>query len=121
MTPTILRTTEEMLKLVPRNLREGSLALGASNWKTSFQILLPAALNGIVTGFLLALARAAGETAPLSFTALGNDRFDLKTILISGTSGAEILTGATVQVDHFLGKPYPREELASLARRLLGG
>ena len=72
MTPTILRTTEEMLKLVPRNLREGALALGASNWKTSFQVLLPAALNGIVTGVMLAVARAAGETAPMIFTAFGN-------------------------------------------------
>ena len=72
MTPTILRTTEEMLKLVPRNLREGALALGASNWKTSFQVLLPAALNGIVTGVMLAVARVAGETAPLLFTAFGN-------------------------------------------------
>ncbi len=72
MAPTILRTTEEMLKLVPRNLREGSLALGASNWKTSFQILLPAALNGIVTGIMLAIARVAGETAPMIFTAFGN-------------------------------------------------
>lgn len=72
MTPTILRTTEEMLKLVPRNLREGSLALGASNWKTSFQVLLPAALNGIVTGVMLAIARVAGETAPMIFTAFGN-------------------------------------------------
>ena len=72
MTPTVLRTTEEMLKLVPRNLREGALALGASNWKTSFQVLLPAALNGVVTGVMLAIARAAGETAPMIFTAFGN-------------------------------------------------
>jgi phosphate transport system permease protein len=72
MAPTILRTTEEMLKLVPRTLREGALALGASNWKTAVQVLLPAALNGIVTGVMLAIARAAGETAPMIFTAFGN-------------------------------------------------
>jgi phosphate transport system permease protein len=82
--PTIIRTTEEMLKLVPHTLREGSLALGAPEWKTSLSVLFPAALNGIVTGFLLALARAAGETAPLLFTALGNERYDLKAIITSG-------------------------------------
>jgi phosphate transport system permease protein len=84
MLPTIIRTTEEMLKLVPNSLREASLGLGAPEWKTSINVLLPAALNGIVTGFLLALARAAGETAPLLFTALGNERFNLGTIITSG-------------------------------------
>jgi phosphate transport system permease protein len=84
MLPTIIRTTEEMLKLVPKSLREASLALGAPEWKTSLSVLFPAALNGIVTGFLLAVARAAGETAPLLFTALGNERFDLATIIKSG-------------------------------------
>jgi len=82
--PIIIRTTEEMLKLVPHTLREGSLALGAPEWKTSLNVLFPAALNGIITGFLLALARAAGETAPLLFTALGNERYDLKAIVVSG-------------------------------------
>jgi len=72
MLPLVLRTTEEMLKLVPRGLREGSLALGASNWKTSVQVLLPAALNGVVTGIMLAIARAAGEAAPMLFTAFGS-------------------------------------------------
>jgi phosphate transport system permease protein len=84
MLPTIIRTTEEMLKLVPHTLREGSLALGASEWKTSLSVLFPAALNGIVTGFLLALSRAAGETAPLLFTTLGNERYDIKVIITSG-------------------------------------
>lgn len=84
MLPTIIRTTEEMLKLVPHTMREGSLALGASEWKTSLSVLFPAALNGIVTGFLLAVSRAAGETAPLLFTSLGNERYDIKAILISG-------------------------------------
>jgi phosphate transport system permease protein len=84
MLPTIIRTTEEMLKLVPSTLREGSLALGASEWKTSLNVLLPAALNGVITGVLLAVARAAGETAPLLFTTLGNERFDLAGIIHSG-------------------------------------
>ena len=83
MLPTIIRTTEEMIKLVPRSLREGSLALGASDWKTGLSVTLPAALNGIVTGFILALARASGETAPLLFTALGNENFDISRIITS--------------------------------------
>ena len=72
MTPIVLRTTEEMLKLVPRNLREGSLALGASEWKTTLQVMLPAAINGVVTGVMLGIARVAGEAAPMIFTAFGN-------------------------------------------------
>jgi phosphate transport system permease protein len=84
MLPTIIRTTEEMLKLVPGTLREGSLALGAPEWKTSLSVIFPAALNGIVTGFLLAISRAAGETAPLLFTALGNERYDVKAIITNG-------------------------------------
>ncbi|MHB8779128.1 MAG: phosphate ABC transporter permease PstA [Anaerolineales bacterium] len=84
MLPTIVRTTEEMLKLVPGALREGSLALGAAEWKTSLSVIFPAALNGIVTGFLLAISRAAGETAPLLFTALGNERYDVKAIIVNG-------------------------------------
>jgi phosphate transport system permease protein len=89
MLPTIIRTTEEMLKLVPHTLREGSLALGAPEWKTSLDVLFPAAFNGIVTGFLLALARAMGETAPLLFTALGNERFNLGQIVTSGVQGKQ--------------------------------
>ena len=84
MLPTIIRTTEEMLKLVPPGLREASLALGSSEWKTSLSVVLPAAANGVVTGFLLALARASGETAPLLFTALGNERYDIAAIIRSG-------------------------------------
>jgi len=72
MIPTVTRTTEEMIRLVPHSLREASLALGISNWKTTLRIILPTATAGITTGILLAVARAAGETAPLLFTALGN-------------------------------------------------
>jgi phosphate transport system permease protein len=72
MLPTIVRSTEEMVKLVPHSLREGSLALGAPEWRTSARVLLPAAFNGILTGFMLAVARAAGEAAPMLFTAFGN-------------------------------------------------
>ena len=72
MLPIIIRTTEEMIRLVPNSLREGSLALGAAEWKTSFSVILPAALNGVITGVMLAIARAAGEAAPMLFTAFGN-------------------------------------------------
>ncbi len=72
MLPTVIRTTEEMIKLVPGSLREGSLALGAPEWKTSFRVILPAAISGIVTGVMLGLARVAGEAAPMLFTAFGN-------------------------------------------------
>jgi phosphate transport system permease protein len=84
MLPTIIRTSEEMLKLVPHTLREASLGLGAPEWKTSLSVVFPAAANGVITGFLLALARAAGETAPLLMTALGNERFDIGQIIRSG-------------------------------------
>ena len=89
MLPTILRTTEEILKLVPRSLREAALGLGAPEWKTSLQILLPAAVSGVVTGIMLAIARGVGETAPLLFTVLGNDRFDIGQIVRGGITGGQ--------------------------------
>jgi phosphate transport system permease protein len=70
--PVTVRSTEEFLKAVPGSLREGAMALGASKWKTIVTVVLPAAKAGILTGMLLALARVAGETAPLLFTAFGN-------------------------------------------------
>ena len=75
MTPIVMSTTVEMLKLVPRNWREGSLALGAPEWKTAVQVLLPATLNGVLTGVMLGIARVAGEAAPMIFTAFGNPFF----------------------------------------------
>ena len=72
MIPLIMRTTEEVLQLVPNGYREASLALGIPQWKTILQIVVRTALKGIVTGILIALARIAGETAPLLFTAFGN-------------------------------------------------
>ena len=72
LVPMVTRTTEEMIRLVPRELREGGLALGFTRWRTTIGIVLPAARSGIVTGILVALARIAGETAPLLFTAFGN-------------------------------------------------
>jgi phosphate transport system permease protein len=72
MIPMVTRTTEEMVRLVPISLREAALALGYSRWRTALSIVLRTALGGIVTGALVAMARIAGETAPLIFTAFGN-------------------------------------------------
>jgi phosphate transport system permease protein len=75
--PVIVRTTDEMLRLVPSTLREAALSLGIPRWKMTVQILVRSARSGIVTGVLLALARISGETAPLLFTAFGNDYMTL--------------------------------------------
>ncbi len=75
MIPTVMRTTEEILRLVPFPLREASLGLGATRWRTMWSVVLPAARGGIITGVMLALARIAGETAPLLFTIFGNQLF----------------------------------------------
>jgi len=72
MIPIAVRSTEEFLRAVPESLREGAMALGASKWKTIATVVVPAAIHGILTGIMLDLARVAGETAPLLFTALGN-------------------------------------------------
>ena len=72
MIPITLRSTEEFLRSVPKPLREGAMALGASKWKTIATVVVPTAYRGILTAVLLAFARVAGETAPLLFTALGN-------------------------------------------------
>ena len=72
MIPIAVRSTEEFLRAVPTALREGALALGATKWRAVATVVIPAALPGIITGILLALARVAGETAPLLFTAFGN-------------------------------------------------
>ena len=72
MVPIVLRSTEEFLRSVPRTMREGAMALGASKWRMIATVVVPAASRGIITAILLALARVAGETAPLLFTAFGN-------------------------------------------------
>lgn len=79
MIPMVMRTTEEMINLVPHSLREAALALGYPRWRTSLSVVVRTSLPGIVTGSLLAVARVAGETAPLLFTALGSQYlgFDL--------------------------------------------
>ena len=77
MVPIVARTVEEVLKLVPMSLREAALALGAPKWRVIIRVVLPTARAGVVTASVLALARSAGETAPLLLTALGNEFFSL--------------------------------------------
>jgi phosphate transport system permease protein len=78
MVPTICRTTEEMLLLVPRSLREAAYGLGVPRWRTTLSITLRTATSGVITGVMLAFARIAGETAPLLFTTLGNQYWNLQ-------------------------------------------
>lgn len=78
MVPTICRTTEEMLLLVPQALREAAYGLGVPRWRTTLSIVLRTATSGVITGIMLAFARIAGETAPLLFTTLGNQFWNLK-------------------------------------------
>jgi phosphate transport system permease protein len=77
MLPIVVRTTESAVVLVPHRLRESGLALGIARWRVALQLVLPAAVPGVITGALLAVARASGETAPLLFTAFGNQAFNL--------------------------------------------
>jgi phosphate transport system permease protein len=98
MIPIIARTTEELLLLVPAAMREGALALGATRARAVFTVIVPAALPGIVTGVVLALARVAGETAPLLFTAF-NNRF-------YSTDLGQPISSITVQVFTYAISPY---------------
>lgn len=77
MIPTVARTTEEVLLLVPQSIREAALGLGIPHWRTIISVVLPGAASGILTGIMLAFARVAGETAPLMFTAFGNQYWNL--------------------------------------------
>jgi phosphate transport system permease protein len=98
MLPLVMRTTEELLLLVPPSLREGALALGATRARAVFTVVVPAALPGIATGILLAIARVAGETAPLLFTALNNQFFS--------TDPRQPISTLTVQVYNYANSPY---------------
>jgi len=99
MLPLVMRTTEELLLLVPQTLREGALALGATRARAVFTVVVPAALPGILTGILLAVARVAGETAPLLFTSLNNAFFT--------TDPRQPISTLTVQVYTYAISPYP--------------
>ena len=98
MIPMVTRTTEEMVRLVPTSLREAALALGYTRWRTSLTIVLRTAAAGIVTGALVAVARIAGETAPLFFTALGNQ--------FMSTSLREAIAALPLQIFNYAISPY---------------
>jgi phosphate transport system permease protein len=98
MIPLVTRTTEEMIRLVPTALREAALALGYTRWRTSLGIILRTALPGIVTGALVAIARVAGETAPLLFTAFGNQFWS--------TSFTEPIAALPLQIFNYAISPY---------------
>jgi phosphate transport system permease protein len=95
MIPIIARTTEELLRLVPQTLREGALALGATRARATFTVVLPAALPGIITGVILALARIAGETAPLLFTSFNNRFWNTNPLQPTAALTVQIFTYAT--------------------------
>ena len=78
MIPTVCRTTEEVLLMVPQSIREAALGLGIPQWRTTVSVILPSAMSGIVTSIMIAFARVAGETAPLLFTAFGNQFWSVK-------------------------------------------
>ena len=99
MVPMLARTTEEMLKLVPHSLREAALALGYPRWRTSLGVVARVAMSGIVTGALVGVARVAGETAPLLFTALGNINFVTNIKQPMQTLSLQIFTYATGPFD----------------------
>jgi phosphate transport system permease protein len=94
MVPSVTRTVEEILRLVPNSLREASLALGVPRWRTILWVVLPTARAGVITGTILSLARAGGETAPLLLTALGNQFFSLDLLQPMGSLPVRIYTYA---------------------------
>jgi phosphate transport system permease protein len=98
MIPTLARSTEEMVRLVPRSLREGSLALGVPAWKTSLFVILRTAMGGLMNAILLSIARAAGETAPLLFTSLNNQYWNF--------NPNQPTASLTVQIFNYAISPY---------------
>ena len=111
MIPLIMRTTEELLRLVPSSLREGALALGATRARAVFTVVVPSALPGILTGILLALARIAGETAPLLFTALNNGFWS--------TDISQPISTLTVQIFTYAISPYEESHRLAWAGALV--
>lgn len=98
MIPLVIRSTEEMLKLVPHMIREAAYALGIPKWRTILRVVLPTAAKGIVTGAMLAVARISGETAPLLFTTLGNNYW--------ASSLNEPMAALPLQIYHYAISPY---------------
>ncbi|WP_158742497.1 phosphate ABC transporter permease PstA [Acidisphaera sp. L21] len=106
--PIVVRTTEDMLRLVPVSLREAAIALGAPKWKSIVLVCYPAARDGIVTGLLLAIARIAGETAPLLFTSLGNlnATVDFKHPATIITAFGQAMSSLPVTIYQYAGSAY---------------
>jgi phosphate transport system permease protein len=98
MMPIVARTTEEMIRLVPQSMREAALALGAPVWRMSLGVVLRAAIGGVATGAMLAIARIAGETAPLLFTALSYNYMS--------TDVWQPIASLTYQIYYYAGAPY---------------
>lgn len=98
MIPIIVRTTEEVVKLVPQSLREGALALGIPQWKVTLHIIIRTAWSGIMTGVILAIARILGETAPLIFTAFGNQFIQINPL--------QPMSALTLQIYNYAISPY---------------
>ena len=111
MIPIVARTTEEMIRLVPDSMREGALALGAPQWRVTWNIVMPAAASGIATGAMLAIARISGETAPLLFTAL-NSRF-------YNYFFDQPMASLTVQIYNYATGPYEVEHQMAWAATLI--
>ena len=111
MLPTVMRTTEELLRLVPDALREAALALGVPKWRTILRVVLRTAAPGIATGIVLAVARVTGETAPLLFTALNNNGW---------AGGIDQPTASlTVQIYQYAGSPYEDQQAQAWAAALV--
>jgi len=109
--PVVIRTTDEMLRLVPVQMREAALALGVPQWKVIMQVLYRSAMAGIVTGVLLALARISGETAPLLFTAFGNQYWNSNVF--------QPMASVPVVMNQFAGSPYESWQVLAWAGALV--
>ena len=109
--PVVIRTTDEMLRLVPVQMREAALALGVPQWKVIVQVLYRSAMAGIVTGILLALARISGETAPLLFTAFGNQYWNSNVF--------QPMASVPVVMNQFAGSPYDSWQVLAWAGALV--
>ena len=111
MLPVVVRTTDEMLRLVPVQMREAALSLGIPQWKVIVQVLYRSASAGIVTGILLALARISGETAPLLFTAFGNQYWS--------TNIMQPMASVPVVMNQFAASPYESWQVLAWAGALV--
>ena len=106
MIPTVCRTTEEVLLMVPQSIREAALGLGIPQWRTTLSVVVPSAMSGIVTSIMLAFARVAGETAPLLFTALGSPYWNWKLTEPTAAMPLQIFTYSISAYDDWIQKAW---------------